>query len=584
MASGEEDGVGVDPASAASVSAAAQSALVAWGGGAVGGGAAAAPDGEAAALELDDLFSTRRPKNALAGASSGVKSVAKGVLAGAAALVAAPVLGAREGGATGAAKGLATGLAGAVVLPVAGACVGAYQIGRGLYNTPEAMRAELSGKRWSATKREWYEEDIATERAAVPDDDEDIFAAAKERARQAEEGGEGAARGGEVADTGYYELLGVEPTASAAEIKKRYFLLARQLHPDKNPDDEDAKAKFQAVGQAYQVLSDEKLRKKYDARGTDGLEDQKLEDPSVFFAALFGNERFEHLYGQLALASLAVSGGQLRKEDVRCIQERREVRIATKLAEMVDQYDGEGRAFEADMTAHAASLADASFGEPLLHAIGFVYHNQAEQYLNDPVLGVGSWHSGASTAWAALKDRGHSMQTSMSMIGTAWKAFSAYRKTEAEVAKASKQAEAEQGEGAGAAADATPEDSERSKAKVQQAQQEAMMKAQMSLMPHVVEAMWSASLIDIESTVKRACKKVLYDKAGSAPKAQKVRRAKGLLLLGKIFMDARAKEGQSTDAMKAFEQAMMATMQRARDAEDAEDERRYGEDGGNDED
>lgn len=62
----------------------------------------------------------------------------------------------------------------------------------------------------------------------------------------------------------YYQVLGVPKTATAAEIKKAYRKLARQLHPDKNPGDAKAEARFKDVSEAYDVLSDETRRKEYD--------------------------------------------------------------------------------------------------------------------------------------------------------------------------------------------------------------------------------------------------------------------------------------------------------------------------------
>lgn len=61
-----------------------------------------------------------------------------------------------------------------------------------------------------------------------------------------------------------YQILGVEENATQAQIKKAYLKKSRAVHPDKNPDDPDATAKFQAVSDAYQRLSDEAQRQIYD--------------------------------------------------------------------------------------------------------------------------------------------------------------------------------------------------------------------------------------------------------------------------------------------------------------------------------
>ena len=65
----------------------------------------------------------------------------------------------------------------------------------------------------------------------------------------------------------YYEVLGVERNASEADIKKAYWDLARKYHPDVNPDDSSAESKFKEINEAYQVLSDEEKRARYDRFG-----------------------------------------------------------------------------------------------------------------------------------------------------------------------------------------------------------------------------------------------------------------------------------------------------------------------------
>ncbi len=66
----------------------------------------------------------------------------------------------------------------------------------------------------------------------------------------------------------YYKTLGVDRKASADEIKKAYRKLAMQYHPDRNPDDKKAEERFKEFNEAYQVLSDEKKRARYDQLGS----------------------------------------------------------------------------------------------------------------------------------------------------------------------------------------------------------------------------------------------------------------------------------------------------------------------------
>ena len=65
----------------------------------------------------------------------------------------------------------------------------------------------------------------------------------------------------------YYEVLGIDKSASASEIKKAYYKLAKKYHPDINPGDKDAEKVFKEINEAYAILSDDEKKAKYDQYG-----------------------------------------------------------------------------------------------------------------------------------------------------------------------------------------------------------------------------------------------------------------------------------------------------------------------------
>lgn len=89
----------------------------------------------------------------------------------------------------------------------------------------------------------------------------------------------------------YYDILGVEKNASLKQIKSAYRKLAKQKHPDKNPDDPNKNEVFAELARAYEVLSKEDLRKKYDKCGEECVKDAMSGrgDPSDAFGSFFGD-------------------------------------------------------------------------------------------------------------------------------------------------------------------------------------------------------------------------------------------------------------------------------------------------------
>jgi curved DNA-binding protein len=80
----------------------------------------------------------------------------------------------------------------------------------------------------------------------------------------------------------YYKILGIDKSASPKDVKNAYRKLARKFHPDLNPNDKDAKAKFQQINEANEVLSDPEKRKKFDQYGKDWQHAEQFENAKQY--------------------------------------------------------------------------------------------------------------------------------------------------------------------------------------------------------------------------------------------------------------------------------------------------------------
>ncbi len=122
----------------------------------------------------------------------------------------------------------------------------------------------------------------------------------------------------------YYKILGIDKTATQADIKNAYRKLARKYHPDLNPNDKDAQKNFQQINEANEVLSDPVKRKKYDQYGKDWQHAEEFEkakqyrkQSSDFRGSGFSETSFEGGFSDFFESMFGRAAGTGRSRQVR---------------------------------------------------------------------------------------------------------------------------------------------------------------------------------------------------------------------------------------------------------------------------
>jgi len=149
---------------------------------------------------------------------------------------------------------------------------------------------------------------------------------------------------------------------------------AKESHPDRHPDDPQAQAKFQKIGEAYQVLSDDRLRSQYDTKGKEAVNDSNKMGASNMYAMIFGSENFDAIIGELQITALLESltnGGAISAELLLFKQRKRELQCAVNLVSKLNAYKGPDSrdAFLSKTGTEAQELTDTALGGALLACV-----------------------------------------------------------------------------------------------------------------------------------------------------------------------------------------------------------------------
>jgi curved DNA-binding protein CbpA len=344
------------------------------------------------------------PKDIMDGVIIGTGNVVKGMLQGISFATFAPIQGAYNGlkddGMIGGIKGLGIGLTkgifGGAAIVASGTASGVYQIGRGIYETPGAINAKNNGLEWDDNIREWKLINLKEEANEFLElnDDEYILKLKnndnKFNKDEIDYFDNNNNKKKIVKETGFYDILGIKSNATSKDIKKAYYIKAKENHPDIHRNDPNASNKFQKISQAYQILSDDKLRYNYDSNGKDGIEENIISnniDSSILYEILFGSQEFEHLIGELNLSYLQNNNinnkynSPYYEKLKEFHQKQREIKCAIYLANILQSFvdsNGNEELFLKIIDKEIKKLSSTTFGNTLLMLIGVCYTNHVK--------------------------------------------------------------------------------------------------------------------------------------------------------------------------------------------------------------
>ena len=469
--------------------------------------------GESHTLDFSMLFTTNKPRDAIDGTLRGVGNLIRGSLAGLAGGIATPFVGAQQGGVMGFVLGSIGGIMIGAGMGAAGAATAVQQSLWGIYNTVDALKESRRGNVWDSEAGRWVQYNL---------DDEIVQINEQCEAQQKQPRQTSSSSSAKVKDRRYYDLLGVDTNASQSQIKRAYYKAAKLLHPDKNPDSNSAE-RFREISVAYQVLSDDKKRARYNRQGITESDGDSVDiDPLLFFSVLLGSELVEDFVGDISIASFVDSIYRLSQgsaegfnprdlwTDTDLSQQKRRVDIAANLRRRVGSYvrgdDSARDEFITECRVEAEKIAQTTFGPVYLMAIGDALMIHSDEYIGQhgTPLGVGG-------QLASLRRVGHglsaSIKTGKKFLAVAKQGIEAYLSSD----------------GAHMFTDEASKDE----------QAQLLMEIGEKTLPSVLELVLQIVANDIRKTLKYSCTKLFAD--ASSAKDERLQRARAVAIIGKEF-------------------------------------------------
>ena len=389
-----------------------------------------------------------------------------------------------------------------------------------------------------------------------------------------------------VFDRQYYDLLDISTNADAGQIKKAYYKKARSCHPDRNPDDPDAAKKFQALGHAYQVLSNDQSRAYYDKNGpqeANAAETNANEiDPFVFFNVMFGSSLVEPYVGELWIAQTAAEAmsdtdameeftkleakAQLDKDSEEAkkaeeerherlmeklkelkikneyTQKRRQVKIAHNLKERLKGFSLSSQTeFITEARQEAEKIAAGAYGSLYCITIGYALLLQAEEFLGNEKtpFGIGGFAARTKQSTAALGSNFKLFGAALSAATHGAKAMQEAENLQKSAMEKKTSEEGAEKKGDVGNEEATKDDAEPS---IDPAAAEKLSETFDASLPAILNLTWAINKRDIQRTLREACPKVFQDastndnpKSCRSVKAAQLLRAEAMKILGHEF-------------------------------------------------